>query len=406
MVQAARSLGVTTFVADHLPHSAAKAWADRPLLISCFDEKALCDVIRKEKIDGILVGCADRLVPVYYRLCKQLGYPCYASDEAIAVLTDKQLFQNKLRSFGLHVTPEYDLDPGQFADIGGQLPYPLYIKPADSNSAKGQSIVRSAEELSAAWDKALSASQSGKVLVEKYMVCDDITVKYMFQNGRVHVVSVNDRQVHPDERTLPALLLFPSKYTQLYLDTVHDRMRSLLESLRIDNGILSLQAFVEGGQILFYDTAYRITGGQAYFFIKEINGLDQLSMLVWFALTGRMNEPDISSLNDLFFKGKCAVNLVFLARTGRIGRIEGLEAARNHPAVINLTQKHMPGDLITEQGTLQQVVCRVHLVTGTRSEMLAVIGEIQQIIQVADDKGQDMLLNRYQVNIAGGMYGG
>lgn len=50
-----------------------------------------------------------------------------------------------------------------------------------------------------------------------------------------------------------------------------------------------------------YDIGYRLTGSLEYINLKEVCGYDPLDMLIRFALTGDMGEPDIAKKADPYF---------------------------------------------------------------------------------------------------------
>ncbi|WP_374404757.1 formate-dependent phosphoribosylglycinamide formyltransferase [Niveibacterium sp.] len=77
------------------------------------------------------------------------------------------------------------------AAIDGGIGYPCVIKPVMSSSGKGQSTVRSADELAAAWDYAARGGRvnQGRVIVEGFIDFDyeitQLTVRAVGANGEV-----------------------------------------------------------------------------------------------------------------------------------------------------------------------------------------------------------------------------
>lgn len=59
-------------------------------------------------------------------------------------------------------------DPGQVAAAAQALGYPCFVKPVTSSSGKGQSVVRSADDVAGAWDLAMAGGRvdRGRVIVE------------------------------------------------------------------------------------------------------------------------------------------------------------------------------------------------------------------------------------------------
>jgi len=77
------------------------------------------------------------------------------------------------------------------AAVDGGIGYPCFIKPTMSSSGKGQSMVKSADQLNAAWDYAKSSGRvdTGKVIVEAKIDFDFeitlLTVRALNQHGEI-----------------------------------------------------------------------------------------------------------------------------------------------------------------------------------------------------------------------------
>lgn len=397
MVKTANGMGVITYVADHIPGSVAKRSASVAVDIDCFDVDKLEQMAHKEKIDGIIVGCADRLIPSYYELCRRVHKPCYVTKEILDVLNNKKGLKTALRKYSLPVIPEWNYTGKHTKTECWELP--VFIKPVDSNSAKGMSVCYKREEINAAINKAMAASSSKTILVERYMTCDDITVSYMFFDGFPIVFDITDRYVDRGQAgcgTIPTALIYHSKYKQLYFDTVHDKICRMFRDLGLKNGILLLQGFVQNNQIMFYDPALRITGEQGHIFVKHATSVDQIAILISYALTGKMGDKINVLKGDVLYYG-WGCEVVINACLGRIGKINGLREVGRLPEVLCVTQTHFPGDEIVMRGTLDQTVARIHVMAESKDDMKGSVERILSMISVMDDSGNDMMLG--QINL-------
>ena len=178
LIETAKTLGVRTLVTDNNPNAFAKAFAHVPCNIDGKDIDGLVELVRREGIDGVLVGVADRLIIPYQQVCERLGLPCYASREQSEVLTDKLRFNERCKQYGILSIPSFELPSSpELAELN-DLPYPILIKPVDSNSGKGLSICNHPGDVWPAIQKALLHSSSGRYLAEEYMVCDDIFINF------------------------------------------------------------------------------------------------------------------------------------------------------------------------------------------------------------------------------------
>jgi biotin carboxylase len=391
----AQEMGIKVYCADYSESATAKRYADFPLLIDCFDIDQLEKVVEEKSIDGIVLGCADVLLPPYEELCRRTGKPCYATKEQVATFGNKKGLKIKLKEYGLPYIPEFSLvDIETIKDED----FPVFVKPVDNCSSKGMSVCYRREDLKQSVEKALGASRSKTILVERYMVCDDISITYTFVDGNVFVTSISDRYVNREQEgvgTITTALVYPSKYTQLYFDTIHDKACRMFREMGIKNGVLTMQSFVEEGKIMFYDPAFRTTGGQGYIIYNYFGAVDQIRMLIEFSLTGKMTE-DISSISEeCNFGSSWAVNLVLLVKTGIIKSIVGLDEAKKVPGVINVTPTHFEGDSVKGRGTLDQTLARLHIVADTKEELSQAIDSVIRGVRVFDTEDNDMLLTQF-----------
>jgi hypothetical protein len=340
----------------------------------------------------VLPGCADILVPVYEEICSRLNKYCYVNRSVVDVFNNKKRLKEALLQHGLSVVKEYSYDEVIKRDFND---YPLFVKPVDNNSSKGMSIVYDSEQLEEAYQKALRFSRSKTVLIEEYKECDDFFVGYFLQDGNVEVTFTGDRFVirQSGVGSITSGLIYPSKYEQLYFEAVHKKMCSLFENLNFRNGICAIQGFVENGEIMFYDPALRITGGQEYVLIKHFTGLDELENLIHFALFGEMCSGEEYKKCDASFGGKYGCNLTFSVEPCTIGSVEGLEYARKKTEVLNVTQEHDVGDVIDKIGTAQQNISRMHIVADSAQKLKNIILELQSEIRVLDVEGNNVLID-------------
>ncbi len=393
LVKKAEKLGVKTFVADPYPSAPSKRFSSHPVDIDCFNVEGLLHLINDECIDGILPGCADVLVPVYEEVCRKSGRNCYINKRISEVFGNKKGLKDMLRKHGLPVVEEYTYNQVKESTFDK---YPIFLKPTDNNSSKGMSVVYDAGGFETAYQKALDNSKSKTVLIEKYKTCNDFFMGYLLQDGKVSVTFTADRFVNRQQKgvgTITAGMIYPSKFTDLYFSTIHEKMLQIFDELDFRNGLMHIQGFVEDGKIEFYDPALRITGGQEYLALEKIYGLDLLRCLINYALLGKIGDEDVSSICDCTFGGKYLCNLAFSVKGCKIGRIDGVDYAKTYPTIINVTQEHYEGAVIDRIGTAQQNIFRMHLITDTRQQMRNSIIDLQKNIIAYDEEGNNVMLD-------------
>ena len=397
-VEKARQLGATVLVTDYLEDSPAKRIADKCFMISIFDIDAVVALCKAEHIDGVMAICNEAVLPAYVEICEKAGLPCYLSREQSALFTKKDLFKALCFENGLPTIPEYRLkldDPLKGYD---DLPYPVIIKPTDNSSSRGVSVCAGVSEVPAAIQKALEHSQSGNLLVEKFMRCEDVIINYTFANGEYHLSLMGDRFVNdeqPGAGSVTSALIYPSIHLQHYLETTHPLVCKMFKSAGIRDGVMFIQAFYEDGKFYCYDPGYRTCGAQVYKTVEAANGFPQMEMLIRHALSGNMGDSKLFEKNNPYLGDQTACNMALLLKPGKVATIQGVDAIRKHPAVINFTQFINVGDEINQIGTLKQTFARMHYLCKDREALKQAIREVQSALKIKDVDGEDMLLTPF-----------
>ncbi len=397
LIERANAMGVHTVVTDYMPGAYAKCFAAESRDIDGMDADDLVKLGQQLKIDGVLVGVADRLIVPYQQVCERLGLPCYGTREQCAVLTDKIRFAQICAEHGLATIPAYALKRDLTAEDTEHIQYPVLIKPADGNSGKGVSICYRAEELPPAIDMALKHSASKRFLAERFLTCDDIYIFYTFIDGICWPSIIADRFTNRNQTVGSPVCLgavSPSRYADLYYEKAHKKMCNLFRALGMRNGVLMVSAFIENGEFYFYDPGFRLQGEAPNLTVKHMTGFDHLEMLIRYALSGRNPYTEMPLLADCRRWGRRAATIWYLLRPGVIGGISGLEDVQQDSSVFSFVSRMRKGDVVTDDmvGTERQVFARVYLACDGIDKLKQKIDELQQMITVTDTTGNSMLL--------------
>lgn len=400
-VKIAKKMGVEVYVADYNSDSPAKAIADKSFMISTHAVDQIVSLCKKYKIDGIITICLESVLPYYHEICYQTKLPCYISSEQIQIFTQKSIFKKLCIQKALPTIPDISLSPNSTTQELQKIPYPILIKPSDNGASRGVSVCHTPNDVATAIQKALDFSESKTFLAEKYMQCDDVIINYMFADGEYRLSLMGDRFVsneYPGMGSVTQALIYPSIHLTEYLETTHPRVCEMFRQAEIRDGVMFIQAFYEEGKFYCYDPGYRTCGAQVYKMVEAANGVPQMEMLIRHALTGSMGNRELLERNDPYLHGKSGCNMAVLLQAGRIGQIEGVEAVKSHPAIINFTQFLDIGDEVTQVGTLKQTFARLHLLCDTRAELREAITEVQALLKVKNADGENMLLPDFDIS--------
>lgn len=391
VVKIAQSMGVYTIVVDPVKSSPAKQISDKSYDINTTDIEKLLEVAVDERVNGIMTAYSDVNLPICRILCDKLGLPFYASNKNIEQTVDKIKFKQMCRKYNVPVVPEYTEDEIE------QIDYPVIVKPSDSYGSKGISVCRNINELLLGIKKAKEYSPTNQVIIEEYMVCDDVNLDYVMQNGEIIFTAMGDRYVNKEQKGLSPLslaVIYPSKHIDRYIQEVDENVKRMFKEEHFDNGTVFIQSFMSKKGFHFFEMGYRPGGGQSSVMLSKINGIDYIEYLINHALTGIMSEEKISDRSNVLFN-KHACGLVVLLRDGIIKKIDGLSEISKIDEVINITQFYKEGEEVLPSciGNLGQSFARIHIVAETRERLLDVINKVQDTLQIIDANGIDMKLS-------------
>lgn len=388
----AQELGVFVGVADYfdVSDSPGKQIADACHKVSVLDVDAVVELIKEEHYDGIAVGFSDMLLPYYADICKKAGLPCYGTKEQFETLISKDKYKKVCRQFNVPTVQEFSLDD---AEIG----FPVLVKPVDGSGSRGVSICHNRLEMEKAYENAISFSKSNKVLIERYMDGREVTVFWVFQDGEYYLSAHSNRHVKNNQGDnvipLPVGYTFPSVYLPKYRAEVEENCKAMFRHLEIKNGMMFMQCKVEDGTCYVYDIGYRLTGSFEYKLLEQVCDYNPLEMMICHALTGSMGEPKLSCKANPEFRVP-AYNVSCLCSPGTIDHIDGLEAVKQIPGVVDAVLAHVPGETITEQmkGLLAQITVRVLGSVDSKEELLPTMQKIDNTIHIISTNEEDLLL--------------
>jgi biotin carboxylase len=393
IVKAAQALGVYTIVTDYYDttRSPAKLIADEYWNVSTTDYDKLCALIKENGINGIITGFTDSYLLPYQHLCELSGLPCYATKEVFELTMDKAKFKQLCRDNDVPVIPEYDLASFDPSIINEN--HKVIVKPVDNSGSRGVILCTKPEDFQKCLDYALSFSEKKQVVIERYMEMDSISISYTIQDGVVSLSTTDDRYVHKaaSGSSVTQCGIYPSKYTEAYIQKIDGKMKKMYERAGLKNGVLAVQFFTDGNEFYVMEMGYRLTGGQHYTYTMAENGISSLDQLIRFAVTGSMADYSIAERDNACFK-HIYCHLFILGKEAKIARFEGLDYLKQMPEVMHLTEMKKIGDKVGVDGTSAQKVVGVHLKVNDIAHLKKVLDNVKEHFHFYDEEGNDLTI--------------
>lgn len=250
-------LGVEVIAVDRYANAPAMQVAHRSHVIDMLDGAALRQVVESEKPNLIVPEIEAIATPELVKL-EQEGYRVIPTARAVNLTMNRE---------GIRVLAAEELgmatSPYRFAETREDylaaveaIGLPLVVKPVMSSSGKGQSTVKTANDIERAWEYAQTGGRAGKgrVIVEGFVDFDYeitlLTVRH--RDGISFCDPIGHRQEDGDYRE--------SWQPQPMSEAALERSREIAEAV-VDNlggyGIYGVELFVKGDQVWFSEVSPR-----------------------------------------------------------------------------------------------------------------------------------------------------
>jgi len=186
--------GVEVIAVDRYPKAPAQHVAHRGHVIDMTDTEAVKKLIALEQPDFIIPEIEAIATQALLDIESEGGCIVVPNARAIQLTMNREGIRTLAAEQLKIPTSDYAF-AGSFDDlkaaVDAGIGYPCFIKPTMSSSGKGQSMVKSADQLKTAWDYAKSSGRvdTGKVIVEAKIDFDFeitlLTVRALNQHGEV-----------------------------------------------------------------------------------------------------------------------------------------------------------------------------------------------------------------------------
>ncbi len=394
LIDLAHRNGVKVGVLDYNKGTYVKSLADEVFDENALDVAKVVEVYNENHYDGIISQFNDMLAPYVTKIASRIGKPesTFTLDQHL-MSGNKKYFKSKCLEYGIPVPKEFKLS--SLDDIrNNKIDYPVIVKPVDSGGSQGVTSCINKEELAVAYEKALKISKSRDVIVEQFLPYDEINVTYIVQDGFVQLAAIHDRYFNEEQQGVihvPDLYIYPSRYTDMYLEKYNDQVIKMIEGIGVRNGSLFIQACVKGEEVYFYEAGMRLNGCKTYQILEVENDYNTFEHLMILALTGSMGSK--TEFSPKFKHWYATINV--LGQPGaKICEFRGKKELETYPWLIHIASRFSVGDKIPENaaGTLMQDTTRIHVLADTKEQLIERINIVNELYQLIDENGRNIIL--------------
>jgi len=250
-------LGVEVVALDRYANAPAMQVADRSHVVSMLDGSALESIIRAEAPDLIVPEieaiATDTLVAL-----EEEGFEVVPTARATQLTMNREGIRRLVaEDLGILTSPYRFADTlEEYLTAVAEIGLPCVVKPVMSSSGKGQSTLRTEDEVHAAWDYAQSGGRAGqgRVIVEGFIPFDYeitlLTVRH--RDGVSYCEPIGHRQEQGDYRESWQ----PQLMSSVALDKSKDIAQAVTQALG-GLGLFGVELFIQGDEVFFSEVSPR-----------------------------------------------------------------------------------------------------------------------------------------------------
>ena len=249
--------GVEVIAVDRYDHAPAMQVAHRSYTISMLDEKALRDLIYRERPHYIVPEVEAIATHVLVELEKE-GFTVIPSAKAARLTMNREGIRTlAAEELKLKTSPyRFAGTKSEFEAAIRIIGYPCVVKPIMSSSGKGQSVVKSSADIDSSWTHAQEGGRAGggRVIVEGFVHFDyEITLLTIrHKDGVSFCAPIGHRQEHGDYRESWQ----PHPMPEAALKEAQRISTAVVNALG-GRGIFGVEFFVYGEEVYFSELSPR-----------------------------------------------------------------------------------------------------------------------------------------------------
>ncbi|WP_038901133.1 formate-dependent phosphoribosylglycinamide formyltransferase [Dickeya dadantii] len=250
-------LGIEVIAVDRYADAPAMQVAHRSHVINMLDGEALKQLVAQERPDYIVPEieaiATDMLVAL-----EQQGQRVVPCAEATRLTMNREGIRRlAAETLGLPTSSyRFAADEAAFRQAAHELDFPCIVKPVMSSSGKGQSLIRSPEQLDHAWRYAQEGGRAGggKVIVEGLVKFDfEITLLTIQAVDGLHFCEpIGHRQEDGDYRESWQ----PQQMSELALTRAKEIAGNVVKALG-GFGLFGVELFICGDEVIFSEVSPR-----------------------------------------------------------------------------------------------------------------------------------------------------
>jgi phosphoribosylamine-glycine ligase len=227
------------------------------------------------KVTLIFSVGSEVALPTIASVSKKLGLPYFADLPLINLCHHKDQLRSFLGSdFDGNVTFLATNNP---ADLNCWDIFPCVIKPVDSQGQRGFNVAHNRRELAECFERSLSHSAAGKVIIEEYIEGPELSVNLYLVEGRIAFSQITDRIVFDQYPGIVKAHRIPSRVIDRETGArINQLCEELVDKIALKNGPLYIQIKLKDRLPKLIEATPRLDGCHLWQLIEAFCGVNLL----------------------------------------------------------------------------------------------------------------------------------
>jgi len=335
----AKKMGLYVGVIDYDPSAIGIKYADEYFKVSTIDVQQVYNVSKSFRPNGIMTLASDLPIRSVAFACEKLGLPGISIETAYITTNKAEMIKAFSRQGVEH---PWFITLNNIDDIHSKIDkitLPCICKPVDNSGSRGVILIKKLDELYDAVVYSAKHSRVGQVIIEEYLIGEEVSVEIIVVDGIPNVLAVTDKITTGAPYFVEMGHSQPSKFTGTALESIKDLACRAVKSVGLKNSPAHVEIMVTPNGPKMIELGARLGGDCITSHLVPFStGIDIIMETIKLSLG---EKPEII---PQYQKGSAI--RYFNIPTGIIMNIDGIEEARKIVNIQEVTIFKQPGDRV------------------------------------------------------------
>ena len=376
-IKKAKEMGFYVGVADYNPEAVGIKFADKYFNVSTIDEQGIYRAAKDFRADGIMTLATDMPMRSLAYAAEKLNLPGISYETAVKA-TDKGEMIKAFAANGVEHPWYFVLQQkDDLHNIIEKIKYPCISKPVDNAGSRGVVLVKSKEELFAAFEYSSEQSRNGGVIIEEYLEGQEYSVEIMVLQNIPKVLQVTDKLTTGAPHFVEMGHNQPSLSSDENIEKIKNLACRAVQALGINIGPAHVEIMLtrEGPKMI--ELGARMGGDCITTHLVPLStGVDMVKATI------ELSCGITPNIEPLFNKGSAI--RYFPSVKGIIKSISNVEQAKKIREIKEITFVHRAGDMVSDVASSTDRIGFVIAQAETTAEAIKACNEATSIVKIEE----------------------